>query len=273
MDTSSTRTASAAVTTPPSGRLTALFMTCALTAAGALVAGCGGSDSPAPAPAPAPSPAALLTCDDTMKAAFKPDTNTSVLLVKAFKQGDPLALAGTTGTPPTATADVCLVKLLVGPGFTDSSASAPSSSTGIGIEVWLPAMAAWNTKIHNLGGGGWAGGTQASTTLIGNSQGAAVAATGFVAATTDTGHSVGDGSFAMRQDGGINSILWTDFAERSLHELALKTKALALGYYGKAQAYAYWDGCSTGGRQGYKIACPTRPCARAVEANFRCLQS
>ena len=256
MDTSSMRAAHADIPTAAAGRLKALFTTCAVTAMGALVAGCGGSDSPAPAPTPAPSPApaALLNCDDTMKAAFKPDTNTSVVLVKAFKQGDPLALSGTTGTPLTAAADVCMVKLLVGPGFADSPASAPSSSAGIGIEVWLPTKAAWNSKIHNLGGGGWAGGTQASTTLIGNSQGAAVAATGFAAATTDTGHSVGDGSFAMRQDGGINSTLWTDFAERSLHELALKTKALVLAYYGKAQAYAYWDGCSTGGRQGYKVA-------------------
>jgi feruloyl esterase len=44
------------------------------------------------------------------------------------------------------------------------------------------------------------------------------------------------------------------FAERSLHELASTTKALTKGYYGKKEKYAYWDGCSTGGRQGYKIA-------------------
>ena len=48
--------------------------------------------------------------------------------------------------------------------------------------------------------------------------------------------------------------LWQDFAERSLHELALKTKALTQAYYLQAQRKAYWDGCSTGGRQGYKIA-------------------
>ena len=33
----------------------------------------------------------------------------------------------------------------------------------------------------------------------------------------------------------------------------MKTKALTAAYYLKAQKYAYWDGCSTGGRQGYKI--------------------
>ena len=32
--------------------------------------------------------------------------------------------------------------------------------------------------------------------------------------------------------------------------MAAKAKALAAGYYGANAAYAYWDGCSTGGRQG-----------------------
>jgi feruloyl esterase len=195
-----------------------------------------------------------LMCDDTMKTAFKPDANTNVVLVKAYKQGDPLALSGTTGTPPNAAADLCLVKMVVGPGFQDTSATAPSTSPGIGIEVWLPTTTAWNNRIQNLGGGGWAGGNQASTTLIGNTGAAATAATGYAVGTTDTGHSIGNGSFAMKQDGSINTTLWTDFAERSLHELALKTKALVQGYYGKAAQLAYWNGCSTGGRQGYKIA-------------------
>jgi feruloyl esterase len=222
------------------------------------LAACSGDDGtpPVPAPAPAPAPTAL-SCDDSMKTAFKPDANTSVVLVKSYKQGDSLALPGTPAAPaaPTAAADLCLVKLVVGPGFADTPASAPSSSTGIGIEVWLPAPAKWNSRIRNLGGGGWAGGNQASTTLIGNVGAAATAAGGYAVGTTDTGHSIaGNGSFAMRQDGGINATLWTDFSERSLHELALKTKALVQAYYLKTQQYAYWDGCSTGGRQGYKIA-------------------
>ena len=214
-------------------------------AVGALVtvAGCGGDSR--------------LVCDDTMKTAFKPDANTMVVLVKGFRQGDPLSLPGTTGTPPSAAADLCLVKIVVGPGFqdpNDPAGTAPSTSPGIGIELWLPAASAWNNRIQNLGGGGWAGGNQASTTLIGSTAAAAAAATGYVVGTTDTGHAIGNGSFAMTQAGGINTALWTDFAERSLHELAIKTKALAQRYYGKAAQRAYWNGCSTGGRQGYKIA-------------------
>lgn len=49
-------------------------------------------------------------------------------------------------------------------------------------------------------------------------------------------------------------MLWRDFAERSLHEMALKTKALTKAYYGRDARYAYWNGFSTGGRQGMKEA-------------------
>lgn len=235
------------------GHVRSCLLACAVSVAGALVAGCGGGGGGSSAASAPPPPAVALTCDDSMKTAFKPDANTNVVLVKSFKQGEPLALAGTTGTPPAAAADLCLVKMVVGPG-SPGSASASSTSEGIGIEVWLPAPSAWNERIRNLGGGGWAGGSHSSSTLIGDVGAAGTAATGYVVGTTDTGHRGADGSFAMREDGGINSTLWNDFSERSLKELALKTKALTNAYYLKTQKYAYWQGCSTGGRQGYKMA-------------------
>ena len=52
-----------------------------------------------------------------------------------------------------------------------------------------------------------------------------------VSAATDTGHTIGNGSFAMNPDGSINSTLWTDFASRGIHEMAVN-KALAAAYYG-----------------------------------------
>ncbi len=198
-----------------------------------------------------------LKCDDTMKTQFAPDANTQVVLVKQFKQGDPVALSNTPATPapPTAPADLCLVKLLVGPG-NPGPADAPSTSPGIGIEIWLPAAASWNERIRAYGSGGWAGGSHADPTRIGN--GAvpiATAGNGYVVGTSDHGHAaLGSGAFAMNPDGTINTVLWNDFAERSLHELADKTKALAKAYYGKPHKHAYWDGFSTGGRQGLKLA-------------------
>ena len=223
------------------------------------LAACGGGsdDAPAPAPAPAPAAAAPLSCDDSMKTAFTPDANTTVTLVKAYKAGDPVALSGTpaTPTPPVAPVDVCLVKLLVGPG-NPGTAGAPSTSAGIGIEVWLPAAASWNKIIRVFGSGGWAGGTHADVTQIGSRAIFFPALKkGYVFSASDHGHALlNNGSFAMNPDGSINTVLWQDFAERSMHELADKTKLLAKAYYGVAQDRAYWDGFSTGGRQGYKIA-------------------
>jgi hypothetical protein len=208
----------------------------------------------------------LLVCDDTMKTEFAPDSLTTVLLVKAFKKGDPLALSGTPATPPPPIAanDVCIVKLLVGPG-NPGPADAPSTSEGIGIEVWLPARSNWNKRIHVVGGGGWAGGVQSDVTLLagvggpgGPTSSPQIAATveGAVSASTDTGHTnrVNGGSFAMNPDGSINTVLWNDFSQRGIHEMAVKTKALTKAYYGKNAKYAYWDGFSTGGRQGHKEA-------------------
>src|SRR5215510_12191211 len=113
----------------------------------------------------------LLTCDDTMKEEFRPDSLTTVLLVKAFKKGDALTLTTPAPTTPIAANDVCMVKLLVGPG-NPGPAGAPSTSPGIGIEIWLPTPANWNRRIHVAGGGGWAGGNQTSLTLLAGAGGA-----------------------------------------------------------------------------------------------------
>lgn len=221
--------------------------TLAIASTAAMLAGCGGSD--------APIAAALLVCDDSMKGAFQPDTQTQVVLVKTFRQGDPLTLsANAPAGTPVAGGNICLVKLNVGPG-NSGPADAPSSSAGIGIEVWLPAKDKWNSRFHALGGGGWQGGPAGSATSIASTAAASVAADeGAVSSTTDTGHAGPGGAFAMNPDGSINKTLWTDFASRAIHEQAVKTKALAMAYYGTAPKYAYWDGGSTGGRQGLNLA-------------------
>jgi feruloyl esterase len=208
----------------------------------------------------------LLTCDDSMITAFKPDANTTVNLVKAFKKGDPLALAGTPASPPPPIAanDMCLVKLTVGPG-NPGPAGALSTSSGIHIEMWLPSPANWNKRIHNITLGGFGGSAViGNTTLI--TAGTAPYLTGVtwgiamnegaVSAVNDGGHAdpAATGSFAMNPDGTINTTLWTDLATRATHEMTLKTKALVAAYYLAPQSFAYVDGCSGGGRQGFAEA-------------------
>jgi len=233
----------------------------------ALLAACGGSGGTRGFPIvgippdTGTPPVQKLACDDSMKTRFAPDTSTTVLMVKAFKKGDALLLTGTASpSTPVAQNDLCFVKLNVGPG-NPGVAGAPSTSAGIGIEIWLPAPARWNKRIHVKGGGGWAGGTHGTLTGITPNSGSAgspsdtAGVEGAVSATTDTGHAItGNGSFAMNPDGTINTVLWKDFSERGIHEMAVKTKALAKAYYGEDAKYAYWNGFSTGGRQGLKEA-------------------
>ncbi|KZD24202.1 tannase/feruloyl esterase family alpha/beta hydrolase [Tardiphaga robiniae] len=206
--------------------------------------------------ATAPASAQQLACDDGIKAAFHPDEATTVVAVRAIKKGEEL-VAQDSPRPITMAADMCLVKLLVGPGFTaEKDKTARSWSEGIGIEVWLPTPANWNTRIRNYGGGGWVGGGHRYPDKIGSKVPALVNANmGYASGTTDAGQPwYQDGSFTFLSDGKVNVEAFRDFSVRAMVEQAVKTRALATLYYGKAPAYAYYDGHSQGGRQGMKIA-------------------
>ena len=196
-----------------------------------------------------------LACDDGIKTAFRPDADTSVVAVRLVKKGEELK-APDASQPVTAAADLCLVKLLVGPGATaEKDKSARSWSEGIGIEVWMPTQANWNERIRNYGGGGWVGGGHRYADKIGSKVPAIVNANiGYASGTTDAGQPwYQDGSFAFLSDGKLNAEALRDISVRAMVEQAVKTKALVSLYYGKAPKYAYYDGHSQGGRQGMKL--------------------
>jgi hypothetical protein len=186
---------------------------------------------------------------------------TSVISVKAFTKGESLPNVPGDGMQ-VVSADLCLVKLLVGPG-NPGPAGAPSTQPGIGIEVWLPAKSAWNGRLHAVGNGGWAGSNEANlnkiATVFANdlrSSSTIAAQEGAITVNSDTGHGGREqlGDFAMNPDGTINTTLWIDFSLRAIHEQVIKAKALAAAYYGSGPKYTYWDGGSTGGRQALKQA-------------------
>lgn len=197
-----------------------------------------------------------LACDDSIKAAFRPDSDTTVVAVRMVRKGEEL-MAPDAPKPVTAAADLCLVKLLVGPGVTaEKDKTARSYSEGIGIEVWLPTPANWNDRIRNYGGGGWVGGGHRYADKIGSKVPAIVNANmGYASGTTDAGQPhYQDGSFTFLSSGKINAEAFRDFSVRAMVEQAVKTRALVSLYYGRAPKYTYYDGHSQGGRQGLKIA-------------------
>ena len=117
----------------------------------------------------------------------------------------------------------------------------PSSDSDIKIEVWLP-VSGWNGKYQAVGNGGWAG-------VISYSAMAEALGRGYVTSSTDTGHVGGSGSFALGHQEKL-----IDFGYRSEHEMTVKSKAIIKAFYGNAPQFSYWNGCSTGGRQGLKEA-------------------
>lgn len=205
----------------------------------------------------APAHAQSLACDDGIKTAFHPDADTTVVAVRLVKKGEELSAGDVPKPPIVAAAELCLVKLLVGPGVTaEKDKTARSYSEGIGIEVWLPTPANWNERIRNYGGGGWVGGGHRYADKIGSKVPAIVNANmGYASGSTDAGQPwYQDGSFAFLSDGKVNVEAFRDFSVRAMVEQAVKTKALATLYYGKAPKFTYYDGHSQGGRQGLKIA-------------------
>lgn len=74
---------------------------------------------------------------------------------------------------------------------------------------------------------------------------------GYAASANDTGHqsSPFSGAWAYSPT-GLNSALIADFAHRANHEMAVKSKQLIEAFYGMPPSYSYFNGCSTGGREG-----------------------
>ena len=225
----------------------------------ALLSGCATGMAPMAAAA---KPGPALACDDGLKSAFQPDALTSVVAVQRFKQGDKVFVSD-SASAVTLAADLCLVKLKVGPG-NPGPAAARSTSEGIGIEVWLPSHERWNQRIRNYGGGGYVGGGHllaahdgaTLATAVGSKFPAPViAGMGYASGTTDAGQRWSqNGAFSFLPDGRLNLSLLKDFSHRSLYEQAVKTQALVALYYGRPASQRYFDGHSTGGRQGWKVA-------------------
>ena len=114
--------------------------------------------------------------------------------------------------------------------------------------VYLPGR--WNGRLYMHGNGGYAG--ESLDDEIGHLARLKAARHGFAAAFTNTGHD------AATEPGGTwahnNLQKEIGFGFRAVHLTTVTAKRLAASYYGKAPAYSYFDGCSTGGLQGFNEA-------------------
>lgn len=111
------------------------------------------------------------------------------------------------------------------------------------VRIWIAIPAAnWNGRFLGMGGGGFSGGSAGAVNQP--------VALGYASGATDTGHEGGSGSFGLDANGRLNWQAIRDNAHVGIHEMTVTGKALTQALYGVAPRYSYFNGCSTGGRQG-----------------------
>ncbi len=185
------------------------------------------------------------TCEGLAATAFKDAKVTSASLVPAGEFVAPDGgRRGGRGNPYKDVPEFCRVTLTL----------TPSADSDIKVEVWLPSilpggivspgsgLVVWNGKFQAVGNGGWAG-------VISYAAMADALRAGYATASTDTGHVGGRGTFALDHPEKL-----IDFSWRSEHEMTVKAKTLIKAFYNLDARHSYWNGCSTGGRQGLKEA-------------------
>ncbi|KAK7063618.1 carboxylic ester hydrolase [Favolaschia claudopus] len=132
--------------------------------------------------------------------------------------------------PQLVSADICRVMLTV----------ATSTRSRIVMEAWLPSN--WTGRFLATGNGGIGGCIQFNDMDYGSSL-------GFATTGSDNGHTGQNGTLFLNNPDVVD-----DFAFRALLTSAQVGKQITRKLFGKAEAKSYYLGCSTGGRQGWKMA-------------------
>lgn len=111
----------------------------------------------------------------------------------------------------------------------------PTADSEIGFELWLPDQ--WNGRYFQTGNGGFGG----SINYGGLVQGLR---NGFTAASTDDGHSGDGAAWALGHPEKV-----VDYGYRAVHLTRVTAKQIVSTYYSRESSYAYFSGCSDGGRE------------------------
>jgi len=125
--------------------------------------------------------------------------------------------------------DICRVAMFV----------KTSATSNITLEAWLPTN--WTGRFLSTGNGGLDGCIQYVDIAYANSF-------GFAAVGANNGHNGTSGKPFYH-----NPEVVTDFAWRSMHTGVVVGKALTKAYYERDYTKSYYLGCSTGGREGFKM--------------------
>jgi len=113
----------------------------------------------------------------------------------------------------------------------------PTSDSVINFEVWIPSATDWNHNFEGVGNGGYTGAIQYAEL-------ADALKRGFATASTDTGHTGTDLTFAAGHPEKI-----ADWGYRAIHIMTESAKLIIREYSGALPKRSFFMGCSTGGHQ------------------------
>ena len=149
-----------------------------------------------------------------------------------------LSTAAVPNTKISSAKEVAASEAVKTPAFCEVTAVvSPVQGSHVGVVYRLPDN--WNGKLLGLGGGGWAGNVHFEAAAQG-------LAKGYATAQTDGGHEATD---LWNTTWAASPAAVDDFAHRAIHVMTTTGKSVVAKYYGQSQKRAYFQGCSTGGRQ------------------------
>lgn len=180
-------------------------------------------------------PTALADCSHDFIASLLPE-NATLLFVDSVPANGTFHVSPDDIAYPTSPTNLRTAACALQVNITSSPVSAYS------FGLFLPDTKAWNNRVLGVGNGGFAGGVNWLDMAAGLHY-------GFASWSTDTGHNSTMGDLAWALD---NEERRADWGHRAIHGSALMARQVAEAYYENEAKYAYFSGCSTGGRQGIR---------------------
>ena len=128
------------------------------------------------------------------------------------------------------------------------------SNDSLIFALWLPDVSSYGRRFMAVGNGGMAGTIDYLNMITQLNAGM-----GFAVAGGDAGHSASENNDGAGAPGVYIPYLHDENQVKTWIHSAISlftpaARALATAYYGVPAQYSYYDGCSTGGAQGYALA-------------------
>ena len=256
------------------------LLACVVAAAAA--SGCGGSDRaasaftllptpapaptsppsappPSPAPAPVAQPALLNTPDEAGGCAA-----VAALAAELSAAGRTVSITSTKIAKTTATdasgnpQSYCAVAGTINGGRKGLQAAGQTdamSTYAIAFQINLPTR--WNGRMFMSGGGGSDGSVPDTTGAISNGETVQPLLSGYATVSNDSGHSNAtnnDPNNAGTASFGLDPVARVDFGYNAIGQTKQLANQLVARYYAKKQDYAYFMGCSEGGREAMMVS-------------------